>query len=131
VCVGMVLAMPLSVFTSRSSWGTRARRLGLFLTPEETSPVPELDTLRMRLAGRTAVEETPGPSLASGLVDAVVDPYVNAIHVSLLREGNLNPDHVTALEQLGLGSLDMDPRALGARLLAEGPEALKAEERIL
>ena len=50
VFAGMVLAVPMSVLTSRSDLGARARSLGLFLTPEETSPPPELDTLRVRLA---------------------------------------------------------------------------------
>jgi len=32
---GMVLSIPLSVFTSRRNLGARARKMGLFLTPEE------------------------------------------------------------------------------------------------
>src|SRR5262249_31373714 len=50
VMSGMILSVPLSVFTSRSSLGAWTRHLGLFLTPEETSPPPELDTLRVRMA---------------------------------------------------------------------------------
>jgi membrane glycosyltransferase len=129
VFAGMVLSMPLSVLTSRSSWGTRARRMGLFLTPEETSPVPELDTLRMRLAALSATEETATRARGLGLAEVVVDPYVNAIHVSLLREGNLDPEHVSFLQRLGVGR--ENAMALGAKLLAEGPEALKPEEQVL
>jgi membrane glycosyltransferase len=47
---GMVVSIPLCVFTSRSSWGWRARGMGLLLTPEETAPPPELVSLRARLA---------------------------------------------------------------------------------
>ena len=46
VFAGMVLSIPLSVLTSRSRLGAYTRGIGLFLTPEETSPPPELDTLR-------------------------------------------------------------------------------------
>jgi membrane glycosyltransferase len=46
VFTGMVLSIPLSVWTSRRSLGARARKLGLFLTPEETKPPVELVSLR-------------------------------------------------------------------------------------
>ncbi|MDB6109009.1 MAG: glycosyl transferase family 2, partial [Pedosphaera sp.] len=80
---GMVLAIPLSVLTSRSGWGVRARGLGLFLTPEETSPPPELDTLRVRMATMAGAGQTEVRPKDSGLEEIVLDPYVNAIHVSL------------------------------------------------
>ena len=47
VLAGMVLSVPLSVLTSRRNLGARARKLGLFLTPEETAPPPELVSLRV------------------------------------------------------------------------------------
>jgi membrane glycosyltransferase len=46
VLAGMVLSVPLTMLTSRSSVGRRARSLGLLLTPEETAPPPELAALR-------------------------------------------------------------------------------------
>ncbi|MDB6017398.1 MAG: glucosyl transferase family 2 [Pedosphaera sp.] len=129
VFAGMVLAIPLSVLTSRSSWGARARHLGLFLTPEETSPPPELDTLRVRMASLAGAGETATRSPDSGLAEIVLDPYVNAIHVSLLRESKFNPDHSEALARLGTGRPEV--RALGEKLLTEGPEALKPQEKVL
>lgn len=45
VLIGMVLSVPITVLTSRSSLGRRARSLGLLLTPEETAPPPELAAL--------------------------------------------------------------------------------------
>ncbi len=129
VFAGMVLSIPVSVLTSRSSLGARSRALGLFLTPEELSPPPELDTLRVRLATMSGAGETGERAKDSGLAEIVVDPYVNAIHVSLLREKKYNPEHAEALAKLGAGRPEV--RELGEKLLAQGPDALKPEEKFL
>jgi membrane glycosyltransferase len=129
VFTGMVLSIPFSVFTSRSSLGARARSWGLFLTPEETSPPPELDTLRVRMASMAGAGETAVRPRDSGLAEIVLDPYVNAIHVSLLREKEFNSDSAEALARLGTGRPEV--RALGEKLLAEGPEGLRTEEKFL
>jgi membrane glycosyltransferase len=42
VLIGMLVAIPLAVLTSRTSLGRSLRRLGLFMTPEEVSPPPEM-----------------------------------------------------------------------------------------
>lgn len=127
VLAGMLFAIPLSVLTSRTSLGSRARSLGLFLTPEETSPPSELDTLRVRMAmlERSRATELPNASIA----EAVLDPYVNAIHVSLLREKQLNPEYRDALMKLGVGRPEV--RELGEKLLGKGPEALTNAEKVL
>jgi membrane glycosyltransferase len=127
VLLGMLLAIPLSVLTSRMSLGSRARSWGLFLTPEETSPPSELDTLRVRMAllEKTEVVQPPNAIIA----EAVLDPYVNAIHVSLLREKQLNPEYREALAKLGVGRPEV--RELGEKLLAKGPEALTTAEKML
>ena len=92
VLAGMVLSVPLSVLTSRRSLGAWAKAVGLFLTPEETAPPLELVSLRsrMKIHDLTA-EESPRFRTHAGLANAVLDPYVNAVHVSLLREKQLNP----------------------------------------
>ena len=58
-----------------------------------------------------------------------MDPYVNAIHVSLLREKRLNPVYSEALNRLGVGRPEV--RVLGEKLLVQGPEALNAREKLL
>lgn len=127
VLMGMLLAIPLSVLTSRTSLGSRARAWGWFLTPEETSPPSELDTLRVRMA---MVDKSQGPQGANAsIAEAVLDPYVNAIHVSLLREKQLNPEYRAALVKLGVGRPEV--RELGEKLLGQGPEALTTEEKVL
>jgi membrane glycosyltransferase len=65
----------------------------------------------------------------AGLADAVLDPYVNAIHVSLLREKLLNPVYAEEGVKLGVGS--DRARALGEKLLLEGPDKLTPGERLL
>jgi membrane glycosyltransferase len=119
---GMVLAIPLSVWTSRVSWGAAARRLGLFLTPEETFPPPELVELRERLTAGPR----PNPNK---LEESVVDPYINAIHVSLLRQTKLQPDAALALAKLGVGG--SQTRLLAENVLANGFQALLPDDQKL
>ncbi len=129
VAAGMVLSIPISVFSSRSWWGSRARSLGLFLTPEEMNPPAELAGLRERMAAFEQSGKTAPRPRDSGLGDGVLDPYVNAIHVSLLREKRLNPEQSKALAQLGAGKAEV--RVLAEKLLAQGPDALQAGEKLL
>ena len=75
---------------------------------------------------RMAVLEKHGAAISgppdAGLAEAVLDPYVNAIHVSLLREKRLNPEYREALTQLGVGRPEV--REFGERMLTRGPEAI-------
>ncbi len=64
----------------------------------------------------------------AGLAEAVLDPYVNAIHVSLLREKRLNPTYAEQLAKLGAGSDNV--LTLGEKLLAGGPDRLTPTERM-
>src|SRR5678815_4330464 len=70
VAGALVLAIPLSVYTSRASLGKRARRAGLFLIPEETSPPPEIAAMQRY------TREAPPPATWT---DAVVDGAFNAM----------------------------------------------------
>jgi membrane glycosyltransferase len=131
VLAGMVFSVPLSVLTSRRRPGAQAKKIGLFLTPEETKPPMELVSLRARMKIHELTEDE---SLAdrsrphAGLARAVLDPYVNAIHVTLLREKNLNPVYAEQFNKLGAGTDAV--RELGEKLLAFGPEKLKSSERM-
>jgi membrane glycosyltransferase len=129
VVAGMVLSVPLSVLTSRVDLGDKARRLGLFVTPEETGPPPELAALRARTAALEEAGLTAPRPKDAGLADAVLDPYVNAIHVSLLREKGQNPAYAQALADLGVGRPEV--RSLCEKLLAEGPDHLQRMEKLL
>jgi membrane glycosyltransferase len=124
-----VLSIPLSVLTSRRTLGARARSAGLFLTPEETELPEELLTLRSHLKIHELTGDHSSRGQHAGLAEAVLDPYVNAIHVSLLREKQLNPVYAEQSSRLGVGSERV--QLLGEKLLAEGPDKLNANERLL
>ncbi len=129
VLAGMVLAVPLSVLTSRRSLGTYAKTVGLFLTPEETRPPLELISLRARMKIHDLTDTAPTVDRPyAGLAKAVLDPYVNAIHVTLLREKQLNPVYAEHIKRIGAGTDAV--RELGEKLLAGGPEKLKSSERM-
>jgi membrane glycosyltransferase len=129
VLAGMILSVPLSVFTSRHSLGARARKSGWFLTPEEIAPPSELIALRARMKVHKLTGDSSPLRPHAGLAEAVLDPYINAIHVSLLREKQLNPVYAEQLAKLGTGS--DQARALGEELLIGGPDKLTAVERLL
>ncbi|HUC85397.1 MAG TPA: glucans biosynthesis glucosyltransferase MdoH [Candidatus Acidoferrales bacterium] len=130
VWAGMVFSVPLSVLTSRRDLGARARSMGLFLTPEETGPPLELVSLRSRMKIRALTnDEVPHIRSHVGLALAVLDPYVNAVHVSLLREKQLNPVYAEHYKRIGAGT--ETARVLGEKLLAVGPEKLQASERMV
>ena len=129
VLAGMVFSVPLSVLTSRRSLGARAKSAGLFLTPEETQPPMELISLRSRMRIHELTEgDSPRCRVHAGLAAAVLDPYVNAIHVTLLREKQLNPVYAEHLARIGAGTEVV--QGLGEKLLAGGPEKLNATERM-
>jgi membrane glycosyltransferase len=67
VLAGMVLAVPLTVVTSRTGAGLWLRKHRLLLTPEETEPPAELTALSARLAaGAMSLDESlPVPGGAS------------------------------------------------------------------
>ena len=129
VLAGLVLSIPLSVLTSRRSLGSAARRLGLFLTTEETKPPAELISLRAQMKIHELTGDFAPPRPHAGVAEAILDPYVNAIHVTLLREKQLNPDYAEQFLKLGVGGEAVE--ALGEKLLAEGPDTLTAAERML
>lgn len=114
VLVAMILAIPFAITTS----STRTfQRLGLFLTKEELHPPPVLQFLNENLE---VVKDRPQlqPELEHrfGLVQACLDPYVNGLHVSLLRRRK-NPHH--SIEYF---------RHLKQKLITQGPNALAARE---
>jgi membrane glycosyltransferase len=118
----MVLSIPLSVITSRESLGQAFRGAGLFLTPEESSAPDQLARLNARLG------DDQSSTIGDGLIEAVLDPYINAIHVSLLRERQPNPQ--TGESAPSRLYLPERIKAFAQRLLAHGSSHLSAEEQL-
>jgi membrane glycosyltransferase len=107
VAAGLVLAIPLSVLTSRSDLGAAARRLGLFLTPAELRSPREL------VAAETYAGD--GRPLAR-FVDAIVDPSMfDVVRAAARRRPPLAAASRAARVE---------------RALLQGPEALEPAERL-
>jgi membrane glycosyltransferase len=119
VLAGLVLAIPVSILLSKGSLGAKARDWGVFLTPEETQAPPELARLTQNLA-ECYKQMRPIEALRNdyGLLQAVLDPYVNAVHVAMLRQRR------TSEESRDWFSL------LRHRLLSEGPTQLTTKETL-
>ncbi|WP_414660418.1 glucans biosynthesis glucosyltransferase MdoH [Horticoccus sp. 23ND18S-11] len=87
VVVPLMASIPISILLSKVSLGRATRSLGLFLTPEETAPPYELKRLQQNLSECYRHLPPIEPLRADyGLMQAVLDPYVNALHVALLRQ---------------------------------------------
>jgi membrane glycosyltransferase len=119
VLAGLVLSIPLSIFLSKVSFGRRARELGIFLTPEETDPSQELRQLEVNLAECYRHLPPFEPLRADyGLMQAVLDPYINAMHVALLRQRR-----TSAVAREWFAKLQL-------RLLREGPDRFTTKEKM-
>ena len=119
VLAGLVLAIPVSIILSKNSLGAKARKLGFFLTPEETQPPHELSRLTQNLV-ECYKHMRPIEALRNdyGLLQAVLDPYVNAVHVAMLRQRRPSEE-----------SRDWFA-TLRHRLLSEGPALLTTKEKL-
>jgi len=90
----------------------------------------ELISLRSRMKIHELTgDEVPRRRVHVGLAAAVLDPYVNAVHVSLLREKQLNPVYAEHFLRIGAGTDAV--RELGEKLLSGGPEKLNPDERMM
>ena len=120
IFAGLILSIPLSYLTGIRSLGWQLRRRRIFQIPEEDQPPPELAQLARALELPPAGAPPP-PELEEhyGLLQAALDPYVNAVHVALLRAKEDPPpqggDRFIALRKT---------------LLREGPRALTVRDRI-
>lgn len=119
VIVGLVLSIPISIFLSKSSFGRASRAVGLFLTPEEAVPPYELKRLEQNLAECYRHLQPITPLQADyGLLQAVLDPYVNAMHIALLRQKRQTEESREWFFQLR------------ERLLRDGPGKLTTKEKM-
>ncbi len=105
----LLLSIPVSVLTSRIALGRQLRKAGVFLTPEESAPPPELGEVEAA-ANR--------PIRHPGFADAVLDPVVN----TLMR--------ATQPRRPRAGRSVEAARRLVQRAVLEGPATLGAGERM-
>jgi membrane glycosyltransferase len=119
VVIPLVLSIPISILLSKASFGRATRKRGLLLTPEETFPPYELKRLHQNLAEcyrhLPPIEPLRGDY---GLLQAVLDPYVNAMHVALLRQRKQTDEAREWFSQLR------------TRLLRDGPGRFTLKEKM-
>lgn len=111
-----VIAIPVSVWTSRTSPGSALRRAGLLLTPEEVSPPSLLSAFSNTLSQLDAEAPTP-----RGFVAAVLHPGINALHCALQRKGRSFINEEVAMSR----------RRLLLKALKGGPNTLARHERMM
>jgi len=124
-----LIAIPLSVWSSRPGPGLALRNWRILTTPEELNPPPEYVEMDRRmkeeetvLAGRFEREAS-----REGLTRAIVDPYVNAVHVSLMEHdtpdrAETSPKQETCDRLIAEGPMGVDDAAL--RSVASDPELM-------
>jgi membrane glycosyltransferase len=129
VLAGLWFSIPISVWTSRLELGMNAKREKLFLVPEESSPPREV-------AEATHPPAETDTRRFRGITSAVLDPFLNAVHVSLLRRNRRRL--MTGQKVYGATAGSVIPtagesrarRLLAEKLLREGPKALETSEMI-
>lgn len=119
IFIPLLLAVPISVWSSSPRIGGVLKRLGLFLIPEEIKPPAPLRSLSALME-----KVQPGPDSEAvlprqqGFVRAVTDPNVNTLHRSLLRKER----------KLSRG-ISLRRLAIQEKAMDHGPEGLSAKEK--
>jgi membrane glycosyltransferase len=112
IFAGWILAPVLAWVTSSRRVGLACRSAGLFLTPEEVQPPPELAGLDLDEAGAT----TRSPLW----IQALLCPYVQAVHLALVRLRTADANEPPTPAQVRRRE----------ELLREGPQAFEMRERL-
>jgi len=112
IFAGWILAPVLAWLTSSRAVGVACQSAGLFLTPEEVQPPPEL-------AGLDTGESEDKPH-SPAWIQALLSPYVQAVHLALVRLPSAGDED------------EPDPAQVRQReeLLRQGPDAFTGRERL-
>ncbi|MDR2461326.1 MAG: glucans biosynthesis glucosyltransferase MdoH [Deltaproteobacteria bacterium] len=128
VAIGLLISIPLSVYTSRISLGKAAENLGLLLTPAETRPAKEILELKKGLASNIDTFPFNVPA-KDGFTRTVISPLLLSFHLHVFaRKRGKSEQKAKKLEELIYRALDKGPSALSnlekRELLTDG-EAIK------
>ena len=118
IIVALILSVPLSVWTSSTPAGERLKKLGLFLIPEEITPCHEFGWLESYLKEYRSCRSPLSLNKEQGFARAVVDPCVNALHLSLLPKERRYSEVILKKRQ-----------SLREKALLLGPDQLMASEK--
>jgi membrane glycosyltransferase len=119
VLAGLILSIPLSVLTSRTSIGRAFRARGLLVIPEEMNPPPELQWIRSIEQKLRDLDASLGIKAPNGFVRAVVEPLVNELHIRL-----------TGNRRAPSFKISKRREALQEKALLTGPGSLSPSEKI-
>lgn len=114
VLAGLVLSIPVSIITSRTSLGLWTKRVGLFLTPAETEEPAVLRRLDEELGDppRRSHPDGEGPPLWTR---AIQEPCIYALHDCLLHDEPQTRRRRHALEGMVLQLQDEGPDSLSLK----------------
>jgi len=121
VAGALLISIPLSVFSSRASWGRAARYAPLFVIPEESAPPPELRRLTVLLRE--------SPDYDHGFARALKSPHTQALIHALAptnRRGAIAPE---ILQAVALDRLDRLDAVARNRLLSHRSGLIAAHEK--
>lgn len=114
----LLLAIPISALTSLTSLGFLARRLGLFLTPEEVEPPRELEELKRFYRHNVSASSADRSTWGHGFRRVVLDPAAHRLHVAMWG----GPRRLCA-------DILARRRALVEKALTQGAQALNETEK--
>jgi len=117
VFAGWIFAPLLAWISSQSRLGMNCKSRGLFLTPEESNPPQELEGLDEEEAGEPASSEL--------WIEALLSPYVTAIHLSMIRQ----KPSPSAGSQESQSPPSRQPE-LCQRLIREGPGGIDRKQQM-
>lgn len=107
ILVGLVGSVVISVLTSRTRYGLALQRRGILSIPEE---IDEPSVMKLADEAQASVDVALSANVISreGVVAAIVDPYVNGVHVSLLGAVEEEESHevVERVLREGVGVLE-------------------------
>lgn len=108
----LIIAVPISVFSSFRSLGRLSRKLGLFIIPSESFPDQLITDVRfLHKANQNRIN--------GSFQEAITDPTLHALHLSLLpKRSNQPPETVSELKELR------------GKALEEGADALNKQEQM-
>jgi membrane glycosyltransferase len=109
IFLGWILAPFMAWFTSQELPGRWARALNLFVTPEESHPPAEIQ-------GLSENESTGNYPLWT---DVLINPYIHALHLSILRQRSASSEAETPSSEL---------MAMGEKLLSQGGGCLSTKD---
>jgi membrane glycosyltransferase len=118
VTLGLVFSVPLSALLAHEGFGRFLDRIGLFRTPPESDQPLMVKHMQKNL--EVVRSQVPPPDWLQkhyGVAQVLLDPYINAAHVSLLRVKRRLSFPITAYF-----------KKLSDRLLTQGPSALNRRE---